>query len=112
MYLVFMNSKKSISKVLEATLGFESPTPESQEKAAALISLIKSKSHNIDYDAFWREFVFSARQRFHIATVMLTVSMGKAFEDSLFGHLSSLPATEFDGIAEIFEEELKRKVVE
>jgi hypothetical protein len=108
--LAFTDSKKSVSEILEATLGFENPSPESQKKAAALIDLIKSR--NIDYDAFFREFIFTARQLFHLATAMFIIDKGKSFERSLLDHLSSLPPTEFDGIEELFEEKLKRQAVE
>jgi hypothetical protein len=106
--LILTDFQKSISNIVGETMNIENPTPESQEKAVALIDFIKSS--NIDYDNAWKELVFTSRQLCHLASSILLLNMGKTFEGTLLDHLSRLPSSEFNGIFELCEEKLKRKI--
>lgn len=106
--LILADSQKNISDIMDATLSIEDPTPESQEKAIALINFIKSSG--VDFDNAWKELIFTSRQLCHLAGTVLFLNMGKAYEGSLLNHLSKLPASEFNGILGLCEEKLKRKV--
>lgn len=100
----------NISKIREATFFTVDPIPESGEKALELIDLLKSL--DLDCDAAWKNLIFTSRQLTMLASVILVLNMGKAFEGSLLDRLSTIPPSEFNGIIDLCKQKLQHQAVE